>query len=234
MKRVHAPYIALLVTLGLILLANPLSLAQEEQPEEKVTRKTFTLELSKLSFGAYGQVSLPLDPYLETHDNPGPGFGLGAEYQLASWAKVGAGFRYSFHKGVDRTVGTEEHRIDWRTTGESIYGKIFPGYSEELPLFALVEISFYQFRPTHHVSYLSFPFGEKEEKGNRTRTRAGFGMGVGLESKITEKISLNFQTLFMVFDNKNLSFHFDSGYSTRISDETRLLILQGGILFSPF
>jgi opacity protein-like surface antigen len=223
----------LLVILGFILLANPISLAQEEQPVEKVTPKKFSLEPSKLSFGTYGQVSIPLDPYLETHDNSGPGFGLGIEYELASWAKVGAGFRYSFHKGVDRTVGTEEHRIDWRTMGESIYGKIFPGYTEELPFFALVEVSFYQFRPTHHVSYLSFPFGEMEEKG-KTRTRIGLGMGVGLESKISEKISLNFQTLFMVFANKNLSFHFDSGHSTRISDETRLLILQGGILLSPF
>ena len=234
MKGVHVLYKVLLVTLGLILFANPLSLAQEEQPEEKVTEKTLSLELSKLSFGAYGQVSLPLDPYLETHDNPGPGFGLGAEYQLASWAKVGVGFRYSFHKGVYRTAGTEEHRIDWRTTGESIYGKIFPGYSEGLPLFALVEISFYQFRPTHHVSYLSFPFGKMEETGNRTRTRIGFGTGVGLESKITEKTAINFQILYMVFANKNLSFHFDSGYYARISDETQLLILQGGILFSPF
>jgi opacity protein-like surface antigen len=232
-KRVQAPYLALLVTLGFILLANPLALAQEEQPEEKVTGERFKIELSKMAFGAYGQVSLPLDPYLETHDNPGPGFGVGVEYQLAPLAKVGAGFRYSFHKGVDRTTQNEEHRIDWRTMGESIYGKIFPGYSEELPFFALAEISFYQFRPTHHVSYLNFPFGGNEEEG-KTRTRIGVGLGVGLESKISERLTLNFQTLFMAFANKNLSFRFDSGYSTEISDETRLLILQGGILYSPF
>ena len=233
MKRAHAPYRVLLVTLGLILLANPFSLAQEEEPEEKVTEEGFTFELSKLSFGAYGQVSLPLDPYLETHNNPGPGFGLGVEYQLASWTKVGADFRYSYHKGVDRTKGSDEHRIDWRTTGETIYGKIFPGYSEGWPLFALVEIGVYQFRPTHHVSYLSFPFGEMEEKG-KTRSRVGLGMGVGLESEISEKITLNFQTLVMAFTNKDLSFRLDSDYYIRMTDETRLLILQGGILYSPF
>jgi opacity protein-like surface antigen len=94
-------------------------------------------------------------------------------------------------------------------------------------------MGFYQFRPTHHVTFLSFPFGEMEETG-KTRTRIGFGMGVGLEPKISEKMVLNFQALFMTFANKNLSFHFDSGYKTRISDETRLLILQGGVLFSPF
>ena len=234
MKRVHAPHRMLLVILGFILLASPLSLAQEEQPgEEEVAEKKLRFEPSKLSFGAYGQVSIPLDPYLETRDNAGPGFGLGAEYELASWAKVGAGFRYTYHKGVDRTEGTDEHRIDWRTTGESIYGKFFPGYSEELPLFALAEISFYQFHPTHHVSYLTFPFGEDEEDG-RTRTRIGFGVGVGLETEISETIALNLQTLFTAFANKNLSFRFDSGYSTRMSDETRMLILQGGILYSPF
>lgn len=233
MKRAYAPYGLLVVTWGLILLTTPLSSAQESQPEAKVSGKKFTLELSKLSLGAYGQVSLPLDPYLETHNNPGPGFGLGAEYKLLSLVKVGAGFRYSFHKGVDRTAGTNEYHVDWRTTGESIYGKIFPGYSKELPLFAVVEISFYQFRPTYHVSYLSFPFGEMEEKG-KSRTRVGVGAGVGLETKISEKIALNFQTLFMAFANKNLTFHFDSGYSARISNETRLLILQGGVLFSPF
>jgi len=234
-KRAHAPYKVMLVTLGLILLANPFSLAQEEEAEEKVASEPYRLELSKLSFGAYGQVSLPLDSYLETHSNPGPGFGLTAEYQFASWVKVGGGFRYSFHKGVYRTeeVETEEHRIDWRTIGGSIYGKIFPGYLEELPLFALVEISFYQFRPTHHVSYLSFPFGEMEET-KRSRTRLGLGMGVGLESKISERFTLNFQTLVTAFTNKNLSFRFDSGYYARMSDETRLLILQGGILYSPF
>ena len=235
MKRAHAPYRVLLVTLGLILLANPFSLAQEEEPEEKVTEEGFTSELSKLSFGAYGQVSLPLDPYLETHNNPGPGFGLTAEYQLTSWAKVGGGFRYSFHKGVYRTekVKTEEHRIDWRTTGGSIYGKIFPAYSEELPLFALVEISFCQFRPTHHVSYLNFPFGKMEEK-QRSRTRLGLGLGVGLEAKISERFTLNFQTLVTAFTNKDLSFRFDSDYYIQMTDETRLLILQGGILYSPF
>ncbi|MFQ6032367.1 MAG: hypothetical protein ACE5K2_05535 [Candidatus Zixiibacteriota bacterium] len=234
MKRARIPYRVLLATLGLMLLAYPPSSAQEEdQPVEKVSRKKFSVELSKLSFGAHGQVSLPLDPYLETRNNPGAGFGIGAEYQLASWAKVGAGFRYSFHQGVDRTVGTEEHRVDWRTTGESIYGKFFPGPLEELPLFALVEICFCQFHPTHHISYLDFPFGGEEEDG-KTRTRVGFGMGVGWESKISEKITLNLQTLFMAFANKNLSFQFDSNYSTKISDETRLLILQGGILFSPF
>ena len=234
MKRVHAAHRMLLVILGLALLASPLSLAQEEEPaEEEVAQKRFTLEPSKLSFGAYGQVSVPLDPYLETHDNAGPGFGLAAEYELASWAKVGAGFRYTYHKGLERTDGTHEHRIDWRTTGESIYGKFFPGYSEELPLFILAEIGFYQFRPTHHVSYLSFPYGDAEEDG-KTRTRIGFGMGVGLETEISERLTLNLQTLFMTFANKNLTFRFDSGHSTRISDETRLLILQGGILYSPF
>lgn len=234
MKRAYAPYLTILVALGLILFVNPFSFAQEEgQPEAKITPESFKFEFSKLSFGAYGQVSLPVDPYLETHSNPGPGFGLSAEYQLASWVKTGVEFRYSFHKGVDRTEGTDEHRIDWRTTGESIYGKFFPGYSKELPLFALVKISFCQFRPTHHVSYLNFPFGEKEEDG-KTRTRVGLGMGVGLESKITEKISLDLQALFMTFANKNLSFRFDSGYYTRMSNETRLLILQGGILFYPF
>lgn len=233
MKRAHTQYIALLTTLAFILLANPLSWAQEEQPKEKVSRKTFSLNLSKLSFGAYGQVSLPLDPYLETHNNPGPGFGLGTEYQLSSWAKVGGGFRYTLHKGVKKTEGANEHQIDWQTTGESIYGKFFPGYSKELPLFALVGISFYQFHPTHHVSYLLLPFGEMEETG-KTRTRMGVGVGIGLESKISKKIALNFQTLFMAFANKNLSFHFDSNYSTRISNETRLLILEGGILFYPF
>ena len=54
MKRARAPYKVLLVTLGLILLVNPFSLAQEEQPEEKVTQKKFSLKLSKLSFGAFG------------------------------------------------------------------------------------------------------------------------------------------------------------------------------------
>lgn len=233
MKRACAPYRVLLVTLGLILLVNPFSLAQEKQPEEKVTQKKFSLKLSKLSFGAYGQVSLPIDPYLETQGNPGPGFGLGSEYQLTSWAKMGVGFRYSFHRGVGLIGSGEEHRIDWRTTGESIYGKFFPGHSEKLPLFGLVEISFYQFHPTHHISYLILPFGEMEEKG-KTMTRAGLGMGVGLEPKISERISLNFQTLFMMFANKGLSFHFDSGYSARISNDTRLLILQGGVLISPF
>lgn len=233
MKRASAPYRVLLVTLGLILLVNPFSLAQEKQPEEKVTQKKFSLKLSKLSFGAYGQVSLPVDPYLETQGNPGPGFGLGSEYQLASWAKVGVGFRYSFHRGVGLTGSGEEHRIDWRTTGESIYGKFFPGYSEKLPLFGLVEISFYQFHPTHHISYRILPFGEMEEKG-KTRTRAGLGLGVGLEPKISERISLNFQTLFMIFANQGLSFNFDSGYSVRISNDTRLLILQGGVIISPF
>lgn len=234
MKRVHAPHRMVFVILGFILLAGPLSLAQEEQPaEEEVAQKKFSLEPSKLSLAAYGQVSIPLDPYLETHDHAGPGFGLGGEYEVASWAKVGLGFRYSYHKGVDRTTGNNEHRIDWRTTGESVYGKFFPAYSEELPLFALAEISFYQFRPTHHVSYLSFPYGEAEEDG-RTRTRIGFGVGAGLETGISEKITLNFQTLFTTFANKNLSFRFDSGYSTRISDESRLLILQAGILYSPF
>jgi opacity protein-like surface antigen len=224
----------LLVTLGLILLVNPFSLAQEKQPEEKVTQKKFSLKLSKLSFGAYGQVSLPIDPYLETQGNPGPGFGLGSEYQFTSWAKVGVGFRYSFHKGEDGLVGCgKKHQVDWRTMGESIYGKIFPGYSEELPFFALVEISFYQFRPTHHVSYLTLPYGEMEEKG-KTRTRVGVGVGVGLEPKISERIALNFQTLFMMFANKGLSFHFASGYSARISNDTRLLILQGGVIISPF
>jgi hypothetical protein len=232
-KRAYAHLIALLAIFAFLLFANPLGLAQEEQPKEEVSRKPFKLELSKLSLGAYGQVSLPLDPYLETHDNPGPGFGLGTEYQLSSWAKVGAGFMYTFHKGVKRTERADEHRIDWQTTGESIYGKFFPGYSKELPLFALVEISFYQFRPTHHVSYLSFPFGNMEEKG-KTRTRIGLGMGVGLESKITEKFSLNLQVLFLTFANRNLSFRFDSGYYARMSNETRLLILQGGLLFSPF
>lgn len=232
MKRASAPYRLLLLTLGLILLLYPLSLAQEEE-SEAISQEISNMGASRLSFGAYGQVSLPLDPYLETHDNPGPGFGIGVEYKLTPWAKLGGGFRYSFHKGVDRIEGDQERRIDWRTTGESVYGKIFPGYSEELPFFALVEVSFYQFRPTHHVSYLSLPFGEEEENG-KTRTRIGVGMGVGLESSISERIALNLQTLFMVFDNKNLSFHFDSGYSTRISDETRLLIIQGGILYSPF
>jgi len=232
-KRAHAPYRVLLVTLGLILLVNPFSLAQEKQPEEKVTEKKFSLKLSKLSFGAYGQVSLPIDPYLETQGSIGPGFGLGGEYQLSSWAKVGVGFRYSFHKGVGVIGYSEEHRIDWRTTGESIYGKFFPGYSEKLPLFGLAEISFCQFHPTHHISYLVLPFGEKEEKG-KTRTRAGLGMGVGLEPKISERISLNFQTLFMIFANQGLSFHFESGYSTRILNDTRLLILQGGVIISPF
>jgi opacity protein-like surface antigen len=232
-KKAHAPYRALLVMLGFVLLANPLSLAQEEEPPEEIQTKTFSLELSKLSFGAYGQVSLPLDSYLETHSNPGPGFGLGTEYQLSSWAKVGAGFRYSFHKGVKRTEGTDEHRIDWRTIGGSIYGKIFPGHLEELPLFALVEITFYQFRPTHHVSNLRLPFGEMEET-ERSRTRLGLGMGAGLESKISERITLNFQTLVTAFTNKDLSFRFDSGYYARMSEETRLLILQGGILYSPF
>jgi len=232
-KRAHPLYRALLVTLGLILLVSPFSLAQEKQPQEKVTQKRSSFKLSKLSFGAYGQVSLPLDPYLETQGNIGPGFGLGTEYQLSSWAKVGGGFRYSFHKGVHQTEGTNESWIDWRTTGESIYGKFFPGYSKELPLFGLVEISCYQFHPTHHVSYLNLPFGEMKEK-DKTRTRIGLGIGVGLESKITEKISLNLQTLFMTFANKNLTFHFDSGYKTRISNDTRLLILQGGILFTPF
>jgi opacity protein-like surface antigen len=232
-KREYISYKILLVTLGFILLTNPLSLAQEEQTEEKVVQKKFTLEPAKLSFGAYGQISIPLDSYLETRDNPGAGFGLGIEYELASWAKIGGAFRYSFHEGVKRQVGTEEHWIDWRTTGESIYGKFFPGYSEELPLFALAEISFYQFRPTHHVSYLSLPFGEEEEDG-RTRTCIGFGTGVGLESKISEKVTLSFQTLFMVFANKNLSFHFDSGYYTNMTPETRLFIFQGGVLFSPF
>lgn len=233
MKRAHASYRMVLVTLGLILLANPLSLAQEEEPEEKAIEEKFALDLSKLSFGGHGQVSIPLDPYLETRDNPGAGFGLAAEYQLSSLAKIGAGFRYSYHKGVKRTERGVERWIDWRTMGESIYGKIFPGYSEELPFFALVEVSFYQFRPTHHISYLDLPYGEEEERG-KTRTRIGVGMGVGLESKFTERISLNFQTLFMTFANKNLTFRFDSGYSTKISDETRLLILQGGILYFPF
>ncbi len=233
MKRAHAPYRVLLVTLGLILLVNPFSLAQEKQTEEKVTQKKFSLKLSKLSFGAYGQVSLPIDPYFGTQGNPGPGFGLETEYQLSSWAKLGVGFRYSFHRGVGLIGSKEEHRIDWRTTGESIYGKFFPGYSENLPLFGLVEISFYQFHPTHHISYLILPFGEMEEKG-KTMTRAGLGMGIGLEPKISERIALNFQILLMMFANKGLSFHFDSGYSARISNDTRLLILQGGVLFSPF
>ena len=233
MKRAIVLYRTLLLTLGLILLVNPFSWAQEGQPAEKVTQKKFSLDLTKLSFGAYGQVSLPLDPYLETQENPGPGFALGSEYKLGSLAKVGGEFRYSFHKGVHRIERTNEHRIDWLTTGESIYGKVFPGYSKELPLFALVEISFYQFRPTHHVSYLSLPFGEMKENG-KTRTRMGVGLGVGLESKISEKIALNFKALFTTFANKNLTFHFDSGYSTKISRETQLLILQGGILFSPF
>jgi opacity protein-like surface antigen len=232
-KRAYASFGVLVVTLGLILFIIPLSSAQESQPEEKVSGKKITLKLSSISLGAYGQVSLPLDPYLETNNNPGPGFGLGAEYKLASLAKVGVGFRYSFHKGVDRIAGTNEYHVDWRTTSESIYGKIFPGYLKELPLFALVEISFCQFHPIYHVSYLSFPYGEMEEKG-KTRTRIGVGTGVGLESKISEKITLNFQTLFTVFTNKNLTFHFDSGYSAKISNETRLLILQGGVLFSPF
>jgi opacity protein-like surface antigen len=232
-KRAHAFCRAWLVTLGFILLISPFSLAQEKPPEEKVTQKKSSFKLSKLSFGAYGQVSLPVDPYLETQENIGPGFGLGSEYQLTSWTKVGVGFRYSFHKGVGEVGYSEEHRIDWRTTGESIYGKFFPGYEENLPIFGLIEISFYQFHPTHHISYLVLPFGDKEEKG-KTRTRAGVGMGVGLEPKITDRISLNFQTLFMMFANKGLSFHFDSGYSTRLSNDTRLLILQGGILYSPF
>jgi len=232
-KRAIVPYRTLLLSLGLFLLANPFSRAQEGQPAEKVTQKKFSFNLTKLSFGASGQVSLPLDPYLETHENPGPGFALGSEYKLGSLAKVGGEFRYSFHKGVHRIEGTNEHRMDWLTTGESIYGKIFPGYSQELPLFALVEVSFYQFRPTHHVSYLSFPFGEMKEKG-KARTRMGVGLGVGLESKISEKIALNFKALFMTFANKNLTFHFDSGYKAQISNETRLFILQGGILFSPF
>lgn len=233
MKRAHAPYRVLLVTLGLILLVNPFSLAQEKQTEEKVTQKKFSLKLSKLSFGAYGQVSLPIDPYFGTQGNPGPGFGLETEYQLSSWAKLGVGFRYSFHRGVGLIGSKEEHRIDWRTTGESIYGKFFPGYSENLPLFGLVEISFYQFHPTHHISYLILPFGEMEEKG-KTMTRAGLGMGIGLEPKISERIALNFQILLMMFANKGLSLHFDSGYSARLSNDTRLLILQGGVLFSPF
>jgi opacity protein-like surface antigen len=233
-KRAHAAHRMLFAILGVVLLSGPLSLAQEEQPaEEEMAQKKFNLEASKLSFGGHGQVSVPLDPYLETHDNAGPGFGLGVEYELASWVKVGVGFRYSHHKGVDRTVGTDEHRIDWRTTGESIYGKFFPGYSEELPIFALAEISFCQFHPTHHVSYLDFPYGGEEEDG-KTRTRIGFGIGVGLETEISQRITLNLQTLFTTFDNKNLGFGFDSGYHTRISDETRLLILQAGMLYSPF
>jgi hypothetical protein len=231
-KRAYSFRAVLMMTL-FILLVNPLLSAQESQPETKATGKKFTLELSKLSLGAYGQVSLPLDPYLETHNNPGPGFGWVVEYELSGLAKLGAGFRYSFHKGVDRTAGTNEYHINWRTTGESIYGKIFPGYSNELPFFALVEISFYQFRPTYHFFYLSFPYGELEEKG-KTKTRMGVGTGVGVESKISERIALNFQTLFMIFANKNLTYHFDSGYSAKMSNETRLLILQVGILFYPF
>ena len=76
--------------------------------------------------------------------------------------------------------------------------------------------------------------GIMEENSKSLVSAVSFGVGVGLETEISETITLNLQTLFMAFANKNLSFRFDSGYSTRMSDETRMLILQGGILYSPF